>query len=276
MAAYDPSNHEYTPPQQNSSVNNDHDRSRRYSQLDPQFARPRDHSAVRADPTMPERMRVQPQPINEAVGSAFQSDVPPELIAQITENVLKQLKTSGIESSATPVPPPSQAKYPPPPPPVQQPVPHSPSTTSASSPPMPARVFTPPSPHKHSDYTDQASPQSQSGVLPGAHSPQEPRSPIREAQNPNFYDRRTSSPLSQTSESGHTRPKGPERLSTSKAETTLEKIWGQLFDEEGHPTPRLGQFLRGLAVHIVSRYVIDESRGVANGDSSDRGLQAMS
>lgn len=200
---------------------------------------------------MPERTRIQPQPITEAVGSAFQSDVPPELIAQITKNVLKQLKTSGIESSATPVPP--QAAYPPPPPPpVQQPVPLSPSTVSGSSPPMPTRVFTPPSPHKHADYPHYASPQSQSGVLPGvAQSPQEPRSPVREAQPSIFYDRRTSSPLSQTSDSGQTRPKGPARLSTAVEETTLEKIWGQLFDEGGHPTPRLSQFLRGLAVHIV-------------------------
>ena len=41
------------------------------------------------------------------------------------------------------------------------------------------------------------------------------------------------------------------RLSTGKEETTLERIWGQLFDEDSHPTVRLGQFLRGLAVHIV-------------------------
>ena len=34
-------------------------------------------------------------------------------------------------------------------------------------------------------------------------------------------------------------------------ETTLEKVWGQLFDEVGNPTLRLGQLLRGLAVHIV-------------------------
>ena len=47
------------------------------------------------------------------------------------------------------------------------------------------------------------------------------------------------------------RPKGPTRLHTGMEETTLEKIWGPLFDEESRPTPRLSQFLRGLAVHIV-------------------------
>ncbi|KAL8940530.1 MAG: hypothetical protein Q9211_002233 [Gyalolechia sp. 1 TL-2023] len=207
---------------------------------------------------MPERARVKPQPINDAVGSAFTDDVPPELIAKITESVLKQLKTSGIESSATPVPPP-QAQYPPPPP-VQQPIPQSPSTVSGSSPPMPTRVFTPPSPPKQTDFPHPASPRPQSGGLPGAaQSPQEPRSPVREAQSTNFHDRRTSSPLSQTSEPGHKRPKGPARLSTAKEVTTLERIWGQLFDEEGRPTPRLGQFLRGLAVHLIEDYKPSDS-----------------
>ncbi|KAL9010789.1 MAG: hypothetical protein Q9173_004308 [Seirophora scorigena] len=254
MAAYEPPNYDHTTSQSYSSANAENQPGRRYSRLDPYSAPSRDHSTARSDASMPERTRIQPQPITEAVGSAFQSDVPPELIAQITKNVLKQLKTSGIESSATPVPP--QAAYPPPPPPpVQQPVPHSPSTVSGSSPPMPTRVFTPPSPHKHADYPHYASPQSQSGVLPGvAQSPQEPRSPVREAQPSIFYDRRTSSPLSQTSDSGQTRPKGPARLSTAVEETTLEKIWGQLFDEGGHPTPRLSQFLRGLAVHIIEDY----------------------
>ncbi|KAL8969638.1 MAG: hypothetical protein Q9183_001905 [Haloplaca sp. 2 TL-2023] len=263
MAAYDPPTHDQTYPHRHSTANNDNDHGRRYSQLDSQFARPREHSTARSDASMADRTRVQPQPINEAVGSAFQSDVPPELIAQITENVLKQLKTSGIDSSATPVPPPSQPQYPPPLP-SQNPAPQSPSTLSGSSPPIPTRVFTPPSPHKHSDYIDYASPQSQSqsAVFPGtAHSPQEPRSPVKDAPNSTFFGRRTSSPLSQASDSGHTRPKGPERLSTSKEETTLEKIWGQLFDEEGHPTPRLGQFLRGLAVHIVCAAVYADEIG---------------
>ena len=40
-------------------------------------------------------------------------------------------------------------------------------------------------------------------------------------------------------------------LSGRKEVTTLEKIWGPLFDNDGHSTVRLGQLLRGLAVHIV-------------------------
>ncbi|KAL8768339.1 MAG: hypothetical protein Q9209_005373 [Squamulea sp. 1 TL-2023] len=251
MAAHQHSSNEYNTRQPHSIVN-DHDR--RYRELDLHSNTPIDHSAARSQSNMPENPRIQSQPINEAVGNAFQSDVPPELIAQITQNVLNQLKTSGIESSVTPVPPPSHVKYPPPPP-VQQPVPQSPSTVSASSPPMPTRVFTPPSPQKRSDYPNNGSPVSQSGVFPPpTHSSQEPRSPTRESQTSSFHERRTSSPLSQSSESSNTRPKGPARLSTMTEETTLEKIWGQLFDEEGHPTPRLGQFLRGLAVHIIEDY----------------------
>ena len=38
---------------------------------------------------------------------------------------------------------------------------------------------------------------------------------------------------------------------TASDTTTLEKIWQPLFDENGEPTERLGQFLRGLAIHIV-------------------------
>ncbi|KAJ5225988.1 hypothetical protein N7468_007213 [Penicillium chermesinum] len=35
--------------------------------------------------------------------------------------------------------------------------------------------------------------------------------------------------------------------------TTLEKIWGKLF-EDGKPTKRLGQFLRGIALHLIEDY----------------------
>ena len=46
-------------------------------------------------------------------------------------------------------------------------------------------------------------------------------------------------------------PRCTSRLSISEEITTLEKIWGSLFDEDGQPTIRLGQLLRGLAMHIV-------------------------
>jgi hypothetical protein len=33
--------------------------------------------------------------------------------------------------------------------------------------------------------------------------------------------------------------------------STIDQKWGRLFNNEGNPTQRLGQFLRGLANHIV-------------------------
>ncbi len=188
----------------------------------------------------PSRYRQPPQPIREALSSAVHhvdnpNHIPPEVITKITESitesVLKQLKTSGLDAG-TPAPT-SQQQYPPPPP---QPAPQSPSTHSGYSPNMPNRVYTPPSPNKHSEFSNYDSPQS---AVP--HSPP-------------YKARRPSSPVSVESDPSGTRPRGPERLSTGKEETTLEKVWGQLFDEGGNPTVRLGQLLRGLAIHIVRSY----------------------
>lgn len=242
--AYDPSSFGYPDPQMPYSVDR--------SQFEPQKTRPRESSSVRGDTNSPDYARFnQPHqpPISEAVSSALNKAdtsnyVPPELIAQITENVIKQLKTSGLESG-TPVPQMSKLFPPPPPPPIQQPVPLSPSTASASSPPMQRNMYTPPSPHKQQDYPRRESPEFRSTAPQGA-----PKSP-RESPKAQFKERRSSSPYSDCNESGYTRPKGPTRLSTGRDETTLEKIWGQLFDEESNATARLGQFLRGLAVHIV-------------------------
>lgn len=259
--AYDPSSFGYSDhPQMPYAVD--------HSQFDAQRTRPRASSSVRGDTNSPDYSRFNPPhppPISEAVSSALDKAdtsnyVPPELIAKITENVIKQLKTSGLESG-TPVPQMSKQYSPPPPPPIQQPIPLSPSTVSASSPPMQRNMYTPPSPHKHQDHPKRESPEFRSAPPQGA--PQSPReapnfqfkemSP-RESPNFQFKERRASSPYSEINDSGYTRPKGPTRLSTGRDETTLEKIWGQLFDEESNPTARLGQFLRGLAVHIVSGF----------------------
>ena len=189
----------------------------------------------------------QPQPpIDEAATSKMSdkmdaASVNPELIAQITETVIKQLRTSTL-NTGNPVAG-VQQQYPPQPP--LQPVPQSPSTQSGHSPPMPRNVYTPPSPHKHSDYPSFGSPESQSPIPHAA-----PPSP-KEPSFPQFDEKGPASRLSTTGEASNLRPKGPTRLSTSKEETTLEKIWGPLFDEQNRPTVRLGQFLRGLAVHLV-------------------------
>ncbi|MCJ1288611.1 hypothetical protein MMC34_000139 [Xylographa carneopallida] len=195
------------------------------------------------------------QPINEAVNAAFvdkaadpTAGMNPELIAHITETVIKQLRTTSLDAG-TPIQATHQTYPPPPPPPPQQPPPLSPTMQSRASPPMPTRnVYTPPSPPKYPDYPNTASPpMASTNPQAGPPSPPEPSSV-------QFDPRRPPSRTSMTNEPTHVRPKGPTRLSTSKEETTLEKIWGQLFDEEGQPTPRLGQLLRGLAVHLIEDY----------------------
>lgn len=247
--ANDSSKFDYTDSQPQYSTEHSHLEPKSHSE--PRNSRPRESSTGRADGYPADYGRfVQPHqpPISEAVSSALHKAdstnnyVAPELIAQITEHVIKQLKTSGLDSGT----PALQNQKPNPhplPPPLHQPIPLSPSTASATSPLMHTRnVYTPPSPHRHSDYPIHGSPE----TLPQP----VPISP-RESPKAMYKDRRHSSPLSQSSDSGYTRPKGPARLSTGRDETTLEKIWGQLFDEESNPTVRLGQFLRGLAVHIV-------------------------
>ena len=204
------------------------------------------------------------KPIDQAVSNAFSetaaNSVPPELIQQITQNVIKQLQNTALDGS-TPMPA-QQSQFPPPPPPPphhapsqvfeQPPAPVSPSTSNSNtSPNMPNRVFTPPSPQKQSDYLDP--------ISPPTHVPEPSMSPSKGHRASHFSPNRPSSPMSQTSNTseGHgeriSRPKGPVRLHTGLEETTLEKYWGPLFDEDSRPTPRLGQVLRGLAVHIVSK-----------------------
>lgn len=221
------------------------------SHFEPSNTRPRASSNVRGDGYRPDQSRLgqSQQPFGEIPSAAFaqtepHGQVPPELIAQITANVISQLKTTGLDS-VSPIPP-ANPQFPPPPP-VQRPAPLSPPTDTTTLPPTQSRrVYTPPSPQKYTEFPKTGSPQPQPPV------PQPNPTYFHEPFSAPFQDRGASSPLSQTGESGYSRPKGPRRLSTSKEETTLEKIWGQLFDEESHPTVRLGQLLRGLAVHIVS------------------------
>ena len=58
-------------------------------------------------------------------------------------------------------------------------------------------------------------------------------------------------PISKSGDEYSSTTRCPSRRSTSEKTTTLEKIWGSLFDEDCQPTARLGQLLRGLAMHVV-------------------------
>jgi hypothetical protein len=73
-----------------------------------------------------------------------------------------------------------------------------------------------------------------------------PRSPL-EKTNVRFSDREFSS-----------RPTAGRTYSTTEL-STIDQKWGRLFDRDGNATTRLGQFLRGLANHIVS---VEESVGL--------------
>ncbi len=247
-------------------------------QPDPHYPQPAPYSSSIPHPTIPEYERIRPpnmstaqsdaynadparyhqarQPINEAVNSAFHgteniSSISPDILnqitAQITANVIQQL-------GSTNMPPPANI----PPPATNMNGPASPTTTG--SPPTQHRnAYTPPSPYRPAENYTQ--PPSSPPIVAT-----QPRVVI-----PNYGrtspppEHRPTSPLSQASQTDErdtrderidrgARPKGPKRLSTGQDPTILEKIWQTLFDDDGQPTARLGQFLRGIAVHLIEDY----------------------
>lgn len=225
----------------------------------------RDRGDLRPPQEQPKYMRP-PKPIDEAVNTAFDnahlSGINPDLIAQITQNVIQQLKTTG--DTATPLTATRSAFPPPPPKPntsTQHFPPPSPSPRSGGSPPVPSRtVYTPPSPQKHSEHHDIEPDSPQRGAQARTENSSPDSYPKGPSTNTDYTSNSTREPeekrppsrISMSSDTREIRPKAPERISTAGEETTLEKIWGPLFDDDGKPTPRLGQFLRGLAVHLVS------------------------
>lgn len=258
-----PAFYDYSDPRASQSSHPHH-----HHPLEDERSRPRGISNAHGNGYNADNARFQQaqQPINEAVTSAFDKadtssfNLPPEILnqitGQITANVIQRLRSTNLEAQAPAnhLPAPSQGSHP-------APRPTSPSNHSGSSPPMATRnVYTPPSPQRSSD--DAAVVGSPSYNKFPAQFPNHFPSGPRSSPPP---EKRAQSPLSQAGEVGEkeSRPKGPSRLSTGKGETTLEKIWGQLFDEEGHPTVRLGQFLRGLAVHLVSVAYLSTIKHVA-------------
>ena len=174
----------------------------------------------------------QPPPVHESVNTTVNdghgtetAGIDPDLIARITQNVIQQLKTTNIaETVNTPTIAIPTFNQP------EQPTPASPSANSSSSPP---RIYTPDSPQKHSETHDTRTERLAND------SP----SPTRR-----FRSGSTAFPLGGDMK---TKPRPPTRQPTAEEATTLEKIWGKLFDEEGKPTMRLSQFLRGLANLLV-------------------------
>ncbi|KAJ5387595.1 hypothetical protein N7509_010136 [Penicillium cosmopolitanum] len=189
--------------------------------------------------------------LNDAISSAVHSNessayLSPDVLQQITATVIQQLKASGLENSNLPG-----------------------SGSGSGQPPARSQSLQPPysaadlAPRPHSESPPIASQRSGSVpfvdpmsksydthpyVPPSAYS-NDPRS--RTQQSPESFSRRRESMSSQGSQAP--RPKGPERDTTVMEMTTLERIWGKLF-EDGKPTKRLGQFLRGIAMHLIEDY----------------------
>jgi hypothetical protein len=223
--------------------------------------RPQDTSSVPSDAYKADPVRYQQarQPIDDAVNSAFRgteniSTISPEIInqitSQITANVMQQLR-------ATNVPPPTNITL------SGTTAGGSTTSPSAGSPQMEHRnVYTPPSPIRPPDdhipppvspppVTAQQKPFTSNQ---GRKTPPEPHRASISGQDSQAEeaDHREERREEQTDRGA--RPKGPKRLTTAQDATILEKIWGTLFDDEGQATPRLGQFLRGIAIHLIEDY----------------------
>ncbi|RFU26035.1 hypothetical protein B7463_g10305, partial [Scytalidium lignicola] len=103
-------------------------------------------------------------------------------------------------------------------PPLQRTLSNKSSSTS-SPPPTSHRVYTPPSP---AQTPKQTSPTMESARL-------QPTSPSEKPPGVRFSNRELPRP----------------------AMSAVDQKWGRLFDSDGNHTPRLGQFVRGLANHLV-------------------------
>ena len=131
----------------------------------------------------------------------------------------------------------------PPKPPMAPPLQRQPSNKSSSTsspPPTAQRVYTPPSPTQAQSQVPKPA-----SIAPPMESVKEPvrsppSSPLDKPSGVRFSDRTPAA-----------RPPPGRTFSTMEL-STVDQKWGRLFDNDGLPTPRLGQFLRGLANHIVS------------------------
>ncbi|KAK8220493.1 hypothetical protein IWZ01DRAFT_427222 [Phyllosticta capitalensis] len=185
------------------------------------------------------------QPVKEAVNDHLRrsgaiGQLDPSIVAQITEEVRKQV----IDSLRGP---------------GQQPSPKpSPSQSSADP---PRDVYTPPSPSRNeNEYSvSPHSPDSPSSSAQDIHRRSSPRergdqlaknggaraaSPLVASDHGSFDGTTTAQPSRSS----------PYARSTEIEETAIEKTWRPLFDSEGQPTARLSQFLRGLALHLINDY----------------------
>ncbi|PNS17014.1 hypothetical protein CAC42_4978 [Sphaceloma murrayae] len=209
--------------------------------------------------------------IHEAVNTAIDKSssgeqYDPDLVAEITEHVLGALKAKGVTaqpppSRSEPAPPRSNSSVTPqqapqytarsnnsdvPPAPLHAPAPSAarhavpPSPTSPASSAMPSR-YTPPSPNRYDASSRGSSSPEPQFSDPGSYASKETRGSRRDSK---------SSMSGPEDMNGSRYRQRPVRVPSSVEETSLEKAWQPLF-ESGKPTARLGQFLRGLAKHLI-------------------------
>ncbi|KAJ5905762.1 uncharacterized protein N7473_002678 [Penicillium subrubescens] len=197
--------------------------------------------------------------LNDAVSSAVHQTnsseyLSPDVLSQITATVIQQLKATGLGNlqgpgSSAPAPPRSQSQQP----------------SWSAGPDLAPRPHSesPPNVSQRADSMPQVNPMSSSFestqpyVAPQAPSSTGYASDTRDMrptpkQSPDPLSSRRESMSSHGSQKME-RPKPPSRDATVMEMTTLEKIWGKLF-VDGKPTKRLGQFLRGIAMHLIEDY----------------------
>ncbi|KAH8599136.1 hypothetical protein B0O99DRAFT_683116 [Bisporella sp. PMI_857] len=200
----------------------------------PVAAEPRDSytSSRRRSPSIPRKS------VNMSVPERSDSaahDVSPELIAAITEKVKKELMEH-LKQTSTPVD--SQPEVTPP----QCSYSSTRSSSTSSPPPAARKVYTPPSPAQPTKPTYPPAPTVES--YPSEPLKPQPPSPVEKPSNVRFSDQ----PQPQS------RPAGGPRTFSSLELSTIDQKWGRLFDSNGDPTQRLGQFLRGLANHMIAEF----------------------
>lgn len=119
------------------------------------------------------------------------------------------------------------------------------NSTSQSPPPLDnRRVYTPPSPTSTTKPTFSPPPTEPMRSPPASPSSDKPsvRFNDRDRDRDRVYNERPAQKVHRT-------------YSTMEL-STIDQKWGRLFDNDSRPTERLGQFLRGLANHIVSLTIL--------------------
>jgi hypothetical protein len=118
------------------------------------------------------------------------------------------------------------------------------SCSTPSPPPFGERVYTPPSPNvgaRRATISSDSPPLSPGRSPPGSPTVEKPG--VRFMNSQGLVDK----------DGGRNERPTAYRSSFSNTElSTIDLKWGTLFDGDLNPTPRLRQFLRGLANHIVS------------------------